>query len=284
MVLVLGGEGWMLQRAIRRAGQAQTVLRQKGEEQDMLQRRSPSPDEKNEQNVVLALTENRERLAAIRTALAGADARISSAPMPTKSVDAFFEIAGFVEKTRTAATQAQVAVRPDDYFGFGSHASEGPAPEVLSAVWRQRIALGTLLDALLEARPTSLLAVQRERPLARGSAATPKPVAGHEVSADFFVPAPALLLKLSEKIEGDVFRLEFTGHTPVLRDFLNTLVKAPGLFVVRSVEVEPLPDAKSANALRGIEGAVPVVVPALSRFAVIVEAVTLVDDLEKPAI
>src|SRR5207245_42405 len=99
--------------------------------------------------------------------------------------------------------------------------------------------------------PRALLSVQRERPLtaaqralrhqpSRSGAPGVLPVQGAGgAPADFFDPDPQLSVRQPGWIDSEAFRLEFTGPTPVLRDFLNTLATYRLPLIVSSVEVEP---------------------------------------------
>jgi hypothetical protein len=64
-------------------------------------------------------------------------------------------------------------------------------------------------------------------------------------------------------LEGRAYRVEFTGATAVLRDFLNRLVRSDWPVFVRSVEF--LPDATDGN---------PATRPPRPFFRVVVECVT----------
>jgi hypothetical protein len=182
-----------------------------------------------------------------------------------------------------------VATKPDERFGFATHAHEGPEAGLVPAVFRQRVVLQYIVEALIEARPQSLLAVQRERPLTaaqrmeRNQPASPgapppgAPGARGGQAEDFLEFNPALSVRMRGQVDSDAFRLAFTGQTAALRTFLNTLAAFKLPVIVRSVEVEPLatdaapvgPGATSPPA-----GApVPLVAQNSSRFAVTVEYV-----------
>src|SRR5690606_31963030 len=148
--------------------------------------------------------------------------------------DSLFALTEFAERMRRKAVEAQVALKPQESFGFASHAHEGPPVEALLVVHRQQRTVQELLDTVLAVRPQALLAVNRERPPAQEEGGGP---AGR---VDFFAPSPALLLRQPGLMETDAFRLEFTGQTDVLRDFLAALANLSWPVLVRSVEVESL--------------------------------------------
>ena len=87
----------------------------------------------------------------------------------------------------------------------------------------------------------------------------------------------ALSVRRPGEVETVAFRVEFSGQTATLRNFLTALAALPQPFLVRSVEVEPLPVpvAPAAPVAGAPEAPVPLVRQNLSRFAVIVESVLL---------
>jgi hypothetical protein len=146
-----------------------------------------------------------------------------------------------------------------------------------------------LVEALIEARPQSLLAVQRERPLTAaqrmernqlsttGALPPAAPAARGGQAEDFLELDPALSLRMPGRVDSDAFRLEFTGQTAALRTFLNTLAAFKLPVIVRSVEVEPVATGAAPVGPAGASGPsgapVPLVAQNSSRFAVTVEYV-----------
>jgi hypothetical protein len=263
----LGGAIWSLQRARQQAGRAVANLQQKIAEREWLAKQSPALNAENEQAIAAELVQAGRTLADLRDSLKGRDADWLDAPPPARPLDAFFDIASFVEKTRAATAQAKVGFVPDEHFGFAAYANEGPPPELVPAVFRQRLLVQRLVETLIEARPLALLGLRREPVAAAQSVA--KNVAG-----DFFTFDRALSLRQPGQLDTMAFRLEFSGQTSTLRNFLNSLAAFPQPFVVRSVEVEPLPAAGPAPA-PVVGAAVPLVRQNLSKFAVVVEFVLL---------
>ncbi len=303
MVAGVGTEIWLLQKARLDAQRAQSALEQKKQERDWLARQSPAPSVENQQAIEGELAAAQKTVAELRAALKGRDADWLATPVPAKSIDAYFDIAAFVEKMRAQAARSRVAVKPDERFGFATHSNEGPEPDLLPAVFRQRIVMQRLLDDLLAARPRALLSVQREHPLtaaqrtARQSppAATgenqnttptqpPAPRKG-DVPADFFEPDARLSLRQPGVMGTEAFRLEFTGQTPALRAFLNSLAIFKVPLIVRSVTVESLSvetpiseatDTPEPAASAVTPAPVPLVAQNLSKFTVVVEYVELI--------
>lgn len=288
--VLAAAEGWLWSRHYRESRRTLAALAQKRQERDWLAGQSPALSEANEQAITRDLANTQKVLAALRAALGGREGG-AIAPPPAKAIDLFFDLAAFVEKARELAARAHVTTKADERFGFASHAHEGPAAELVPAVFRQGVVVQYLVEALIEARPQALLAVQRERPLTAarrvernqpsppGAAPLASPVAASAKGEDFLEFNPALSVRVPGQVDSDAFRLEFTGQTAALRTLLNTLATFKLPVIVRSVEVEPLateaapvgpgPDAASLPA-----GApVPLGAQNSSRFAVIVEYV-----------
>lgn len=288
-VAALGLEGWFWARHRGQARRALVALERKVRERDGLVRQSPALSVENEQAIARDLAGTRKVLAALRAALQDGEGGTPAAP-PGQAVDLFFDLAAFVEKMRVLAARARVALKPDERFGFAAHAHEGPGTGLVPAVFRQRVAAQRVLEALIEARPHSLLAVQRERPpaAAQRSGRNPAPASAEAAatggrSDDFFDFDPALAARVPGQVDSDAFRLEFTGRTSALREFLNTLAGGRPPVIIRSVEVEPLADETPGNEPAAATGApMPLVAQNHSRFAVVVEAIRLVDAAGEP--
>jgi hypothetical protein len=164
------------------------------------------------------------------------------------------------------AAAAGVVVKPDEYFGFETYAREGPIFPSAEKVREQSRVGEMVLGCLFQAKPERLLGVKRER-------VEPSAVGGNHQVTDYFALAPGLSLRRPDEIETVALRLEFRGETPVLRDFLNALARAPELLVVRSVEVTTPEQKAAGNAGRSGDSTGFVAGPKPSQFAVIVEAV-----------
>lgn len=296
-VLALAAEGWLLQQARQQAARALAGLEQKKQEREWLARQSPALNEPNEQAIAQDLAQAGRALAGLRAALQPREGQRSPPAAPVKPIDVYFDIAAFVEKTRALAARAQVMIKPEERFGFATHSNEGPAEELVPAVFRQRVAAQQLVEALLEERPRMLVGVQRERPLTaaqREQRNRPAPAGttlaspaagavGGGVPADFFAFDTADSLRVPGRVESEAFRLEFTGQTPALRAFLNSLAVLPLPVIVRRVEVEPLATESAALSAPAAGAPVPLVTQNLSKFAVVVECVELLPAPERSA-
>lgn len=248
----------------------------------------PAPTEENGRVLAATLAQAEARAAELRAIWRAPEGEAFAEAAPARPMEAYFALAAMDERIRAAAVRAQVALRPEEHFGFASHAHEGPAGEILPVVHRQRQVIEHLLLKLLEARPQAVLGVQREQPreilrrrAAVGTGAVPlteESGRAAEVATDFFVPEPAGSARLGGLVEGESYRVEFTGQTQTLRTWLNALADGRAPLTVRGVEVEagppPAPAAGAGGA--GVEPAaapVPVVTNNISKFAVVVETV-----------
>ncbi len=284
-VAAIFGEAWLVQRDRQLATRAVAALELKMQERDWLTRLSPALSVDNEQAIAHDVAEALKVLTGLHSALQGKETEMMSAIPPAKSIDVYFDIAVFVEKTRAAAARAQVMIKPDEHFGFASHASEGPEAELVPAVFRQRIAGQYLVEALLESRPRAVLAVQREHPLTAAQLAQRNQPSAPGVSAavapaglagqpgDFFDLDGQISLRVPGRVESAAFRVEFTGQTPALRAFLNSLAAFKLPAIVRSVEVEPLAAESRAATTLPAGAPVPLVALNLSKFIVVVELI-----------
>jgi hypothetical protein len=294
LAALLGSELWLWSRGHEQARRALATLEQKKSERDRLASQSPVLNEENEQAIALDLANTRRVVAALHTALLGKDPTLLFAASPAKSTDLYFDLAAFMESTRVSAGRARVIVRPEEHFGFASHANEGPAADLVPAVFRQQIMVQYLIEALIESHPHAVTAVQREHPLTAaqrnrrnlpvppGSFAEGKPAGDHNVAADFFEFDRQLSIRAPGMVDTEAFRLEFTGQTTALRTLLNSLAAFRLPVIVRSVEVEPLP-AEVTMADRPAGAPAPMVSQKYSRFTVVVEVVLPPIALETPA-
>jgi len=275
-LLALGGIGCLIERT-RAARQALAQLDQKRRELRAFAGLTPALNEDNAAQIEGDRAQASDALAALRMRLQGAGPaaeRLRQTPAPGSSADAYFDLADFVERMRAQAAAAGVALAPDERFGFAAYAHAGPEPERIAAVHRQRLIVHALLEALFAAQPRRLLSVQRARPSAPAGRDARGPAAGHQ-SADTFEPDPALMARVSGRVEATAFRLVFDGPTDALRSLLNRLAVFELPLVVRAVEVEPA-GAEAHDARASTDSARPLVPSVDSRFTVTVEWIDLV--------
>lgn len=302
--------GWGVYDRSVAAKKSAAQLAQKRGELNSLQSSTPAPTEESKAAVQADLSRTEAALAKMREELKGRGPtaeRMRGETVPAEPTDLFFNITTFVERTREKAQSAGIKVKPDERFSFSAYASAGPDRELIPQVFRQRQVAEYLLDALIEAHPTELLSVQRERPLTkvqREALKSGQSVGGSQSGSsqgptDLFEIDSRITARVAGFVNASAFRLAFTGETDSLRSLLNKLATFELPLVVRGVEVEPIAKAQAAatsapaNSLSSIFGTPvaastpaqpekpkPLVDRTLSKFTVTVE---LIDLVEAPA-
>lgn len=184
--------------------------------------------------------------------------RMRRTKAPAARTDAYFDLATFVEKTREFARKHEVDVRPEaSRFGFRAYANEGPELDRIASVFHQRLVAQYIIEALIEAHPRAILAVQREHALSKSeretrdaaiaaAVASGAPVdltadaaaSGASEGPDFFVIDPRVSARAPGYIDTTAFRVTFVGQTSSLRAFLNRLAGFELPVLVREVEVD----------------------------------------------
>lgn len=300
--------GWGIYDRSSAAAKNAKVVAQKRAELSSLLATNPVPSVESKAAVEADLKRTEAALATMREELKGrgpAAERLRSASVPSEPTDLFFNITTFVEKTREKAQAANIKLKADERFGFSAYASAGPDRELIPQVFRQRQVAEYLLDALIEARPSELISVQRERPLtkaekdalasgAQGASAS-RQSGATQGATDLFEIDPRITARVAGFVDATAFRLSFTGETEALRAFLNKLATFELPLVVRGVEVEPLAKtqqtaAAPANSLASIFGTAatpatpaepakpkPLVEKTQSKFTVTVELIDLAE-------
>lgn len=278
------GLAWWGQDNWREVNAARKQLELRQRELRTLKQTTPKPSEATAVLMAADLARLNQDSAALRMALQakGAAGRLlTDTPAPSNRTDAFFDLAAFVERSRARAQASGVAISADERFGFSEHAHGGPPTELIPVVFRQRMMVERLLEALIAARPQRLDAVQREAPVA-----SPGDAGGGR--GDYFTMPAARSLRAAGFVTAMAFRLSFTGQTSTLRSFLNSLATFTLPIVVRSVEAEP---AMAERGPAGMEpgglmlagagldnaGVVPLVTPAPTKFTVTVEYLDLLE-------
>lgn len=313
--LVIAAEGWLVFNRHAAAQKARAVLERRERELKAFAGVSPAPTAAMAAQVEVDHERTERALAAMQSELKGrgpAAETIGAAPVPAERADAFFDIANFVEAMRARAAKLEVAVKPNEAFGFASHANSGPEPDLIPYVFKQRLITAYLVETALEARPRRFDGVQRDRPLTADqrtqlqqalAAGQPEPqfaspAAGSTGATDFFAIDRRISARRPGFVDTMAFRIAFSGQTSALRAVLNKLAGFELPLVVRSVEVEPaadlnqgaatspVPAAASLDAIFGsapasgatpaADAPVPLVAENYSKFTITVEFVDLV--------
>jgi hypothetical protein len=290
IALIALGEGWCLFERVQASRKAQVKLEQKRREFRSVSAIEPAPTAENATAIEADLARTTHALEIMQAGLRGRGPTAESlrtAVVPERRPDAYFDIATFVEKMRERAQRAGVALRPDARFGFAEYTNVGPELELIPAVFRERLIAQYLLEALFDAHPRQLVAMQRERPLtkaeraAAANASTSRSGGADAGAPDYVEIDPRVSARVPGFVDATAFRLTFVGQTGVLRALLNKLAGFELPLVVRSVEVEsagPTVDGSSSgpSAAGAIE---PLIRRTFSRFTVTVEFI----DLAEPA-
>lgn len=184
------------------------------------------------------------------------------APPPASRAEAFFDLTAFAERMSEHARLSEVGTSAGERFGFAEYAHSGPEPELIPAVFRQRLVVEHLLEELWRAHPEQLVSVRREPPRT-GRVAAEMAEAAWETTggrgADFLEIDPQLSARIAGLVDAGAFRLEFIGDTAALRELLNAVTACEWPLLVRAVEAEPVVRSQGElpDAVRGAT-AVPV--------------------------
>ena len=274
--IVALGEGWLIFDRVRAAHDAAATYAKKQAELQAMAGFVPAPTRAVAAAIESDLARAQRALETMRAELKGrgpAAERLRTAKAPAARTDAYFDLAAFVEKTREQAKAQEIDVKPEAArFGFSIYANEGPETERIAPVFHQRLIAQYLVEALIEAKPRSLLAVRREPPLtkkekedrdAASAAAAGGGAPAAEAAApalpegpDFFAIDPRASARVPGYLDTTAFKLTFVGQTAALRTFLNKLASFELAVLVREVEVEPAAGADLAiENLAGSEDA-----------------------------
>ena len=273
-------EGWLLIDGSRTAKTAALALARRQREWRRLAGLKPTPTTAQADIIEAYLARAGAKLAALDEGLSNRDPSAvegaTADPAAISRTDAFIDLAGFVRSMREMAGRAGVGVRVEEYFGFSAYAHEGPAPELIAPLLRQRRFAGYLLENLFASRPEQFVALQRARlPKGRRDAAVASQSGGANASAEADVFAIDSWLSIREPavVETTAFRVTFAGYTAALRSFLNRLASGELPVVVRGVEVEPVKESspRQHHPPGGVDSPAMIVRPARSRFSVTVE-------------
>lgn len=288
LALAAVGAGWCGWSRSQAAAKAERRRNQLRAEWAAMRTLTPAPTADSTARLEAELTEAQATLARMRAALAGhGDAKENGeragAGAATTRTEAYFEVASFVERLRERARRNGVRLRADEYFGFATHAHEGPDADILPTVRRQHEMAEFVLGALMDNRVQQIVSVQRERPkpvsasdtnAADGTTGRGASAGSGErgVAADFFDVDARGSARVPGFVDTLAMRVVFVGETDVLRALLNKLAAFERPIVVRAVEAEP---AETTTAAPVAGASVPLVARRATRFTVTVEYVEL---------
>ena len=194
--------------------------------------------------------DSREQEAVARVAAANARLQVpaDSRKAPQDGEALLVALTSLWDECRGQAAWSDVPFpRGDGRSAFGV-SPEDIAPERLVALWATAGGIAHVVGQLIEAGPAAVTAVG------------PLPEAVEESGWT----AARVRLAGVAGLEGRAYRVEFTGTTAVLRDFLNRLVQSDWPVFVRSVEFLPDATGDDPEAAR----------PPRPFFRVVVECVT----------
>lgn len=265
-LIVLGaltaGQAWLVYDQRGKLSKLTREVAQKKQSLDAFASQNPFPSQANLESVEKDLAQARVASDDIRSVLSARSEvanQIAAAVVPASSTDAYFDIAGFVERIRTAAKEGSIRLDDKNRLGFTTYANTGPDRELIAPVFRQRQHIEFLLDALIKSAPVEILAVQRERPYTadqirqieqaiRDGLPAPTFGAPNENNVDYFVIDSRTTSRVPNFVNASSYRLSFRGNTLALRAFLNELALFQLPVVVRSVEVAPAVVGPAATA------------------------------------
>lgn len=265
--MAMAGEVAWLRRAQQAVAEGAAAAARAQAEAESLRSRQPAPSVDNADEIAADLHSARRVLAVLRDALVapGEATPVSDhVGLPpeaaTSRTEAFFKVAGFVDRFRRDAAARRVPLLPDArHAGFAAYATEAPTTGLVTNVLAQLRTLDHVLTALLDAQPHALIAVRREEAVDQDelSPGTGSPVLADVPGAKVTRAAssrarpsamtawkmdPVRSLRASGHVHAFGLEVVFVGVTATLRGFLDRLGERGGL-LIREMSVEPLSEA-----------------------------------------
>lgn len=239
------------------------------------------------------------------------------------------QLRGMVNSWRAEAKKRDIYVPDEMDFGYKKYVAptaDSPKDEAMPAIWKQVCVLDYINQKLFNCKskesPMAILNVQREilpeegikeETKTRRVRASARSKSSAALRGDNFKIDENITARKPGSLNTLAYRFVFTGHTDVLRRFLNQLKDFDAMLVVRSIDVKPADtslimmanpeealaeetsDAADAFASTGSEDGgeapaapvidenkVPVVTDNISEFTVVIEYVEVVKDTAKP--
>lgn len=178
------------------------------------------------------------------------------------------ELRGIVYNWRKTAREKGIVVQDDMDFSYKKYVapnSNPPPTEAVAPLWRQYCVMDHIMQKLLACKtvesPMSIVSVQREFLEEEGikSQSTTRvaprrnqaaSVVRVNLNTDDFQIEKNVTARVPGSISTLAYRFTFTGHTDILRRFLNQLKDFDAMLVVRSIDVKPA-DPMTINRVMG---------------------------------
>lgn len=174
-----------------------------------------------------------------------------------RGIDLLGEIQGFIIESRKKAEQGtpsedptkenhKINLKDNEAFGFALYSgatARPPSDDLAPIVNKQLDIIRYLLDKLYEAKPTAVVAIERESITSAPQVAVinrPASATSTSNNDDLFAVSPAITAEVPGSIETQGFRFVFQGYTNSLRKFLNAIAAFELPIVVREVQVKSI--------------------------------------------
>ncbi len=162
------------------------------------------------------------------------------------------QLRGMVNSWRRDAKNLGISVSDEMDFGFKKYVApnaEPPKAEAVEAIWKQACVLDYINKKLFacksEKSPMAIISVQREILPEEAVKEVKKRVSRFarakkdDTKGDNFKIEDSITARKPGSLDTLAYRFIFTGHTDVLRRFLNQLKNFDAMLVVRSIGVKP---------------------------------------------
>ena len=176
------------------------------------------------------------------------------------------ELRGIVNKWRRDAKARGIEVADDMDYSYKKYVapnSIAPSSAAVAPIWKQVCVLDYILQKLYncktEQSPMSIISVQRE--LLKEEAVKEDPSKKRRtlrtrgprnpITGDNFEVDKNVTARVPGSIDTLAYRFVFTGHTDILRRFLNQLKDFDAMLVVRSIDVKPAENSMDALGFGG---------------------------------
>jgi len=232
-VVLLGGITWVLIKSFGAQNIVLQDLQASTSKLEELRNAKPFPSKES----IGLLRHDYDNVRQLYDAMTNAAARPPfHGPHLTRDIDFSQLVRTTVNRLTAAAAEQHVRTPADFTFGFSRYDVKFPCrnppahgdecTKLLALLSKQLMVVETLADLLITNKVEEISAIHRTE------------VEPGETSAD------ALNLPINNDptalYHTYPFELHFTCNTPTLRNFLNGLTEAPGLFIVRAIRIETI--------------------------------------------